>query len=197
MAMVIADISMSLDGFAAGLGDEVSELHRWFSDGDVEVPMPAGFTIRTSAGSAGYLQEAIDSLGALITGRRTFEIAGAWGGNHPMGVQTFVVTHAVPEGWPRPDASMTFVLDGVESAVAQAKEHAGDRTVAVASPSIVRQCLTAGLLDGISVNIVPVLLGDGIPLFAELVRTPIRLSGPEVTEGAGVIHLFYRVEGRA
>jgi dihydrofolate reductase len=196
MARVIADISISLDGFVADPADGVDELHRWFSDGDTEVPMPTGFTIRTSAASARYLRGAMESIGALITGRRNFDIAGAWGGNHPTGVHTFVVTHAIPEGWPRPDASMTFVLDGVESAVAQAKEHAGERLVVVASPSIVQQCLNAGLLDGVSVNVVPVLLGSGIPLFANLTRTPIRLSGPEVVEGVGVTHLLYGIRVR-
>lgn len=194
MGSVIVDISMSLDGFVADPADGVNELHRWFSDGDVEVPTHSGWTIRTSAGSARYLQDAMDSIGALITGRRNFDIAGAWGGNHPTGVPTFVVTHAVPEGWPKPDASMIFVTDGVESAVAQAKKAAGDKSVAIASPSIAQQCLSLGLLDGISVNVIPVLLGDGIPLFANLADAPIRLTGPDVVEGNGVTHLYYRVD---
>ena len=89
---------------------------------------------------------------------------------------------------------MNFVLDGVESAVAQAKRAAGDKSVAIASPSIAQQCLSLGLLDGISVNVIPVLLGGGIPLFANVAETPIRLSGPDIVEGDGVTHLNYRVE---
>ncbi len=107
-------------------------------------------------------------MGALISGRRLFDITGGWNGNHPMGVPVFVVSHAVPDGWPRRDARFTFVTDGVESAVARAKATAGARAVAVASANVAQQCLKAGLIDEIRVDLVPVLLGEGIRFFDSL-----------------------------
>jgi dihydrofolate reductase len=99
----------------------------------------------------------------------------------------------VPESWPRDDAPFSFVTDGVESAVAKAKIMAADKIVAVATPSITQQCLNLGLLDVIRVNLVPVLLGDGIRLFDNLRDAPILLDDPEVIEGPRVTHLQYRV----
>jgi len=107
-------------------------------------------------------------VGALICGRRLFDITNGWGGNHPVGAPVFVVTHTVPEGWPREDAPFTFVTDGPESAVRQAQAVAGDKVVAVATPTITQQLLDAGLLDEIAVNLVPVLLGEGIRFFDNL-----------------------------
>jgi dihydrofolate reductase len=112
---------------------------------------------------------------------------------HPMGVPVFVVTHSVPTDWDHPESPFTFVTDGIESAVAKAKAAAGDKDVAVASPTIVRQCLDAGLLDAVQVDLVPVLLGKGIPFFGELATGPVPLDGPTVVEGEGVTHLTYRV----
>ena len=94
----------------------------------------------------------------------------------------------MPKGWPRDDAPFTFVTDGVESAVAQAKELAGDKIVAIATPSITQQCLNLGLLDVIRVNLVPVLLGDGIRFFDNLRDAPIMLDDPTVTESTRVTH---------
>jgi dihydrofolate reductase len=90
--------------------------------------------------------------------------------------------------------AVSLVNDGIESAVAKAKEIAGDKIVGVASPDITRQCLDAGLLDGIRVSLVPVLLGSGVPWFADLANAPVQLEGPTVTEGDGVTHLSYRVK---
>lgn len=104
-----------------------------------------------------------------------------------------VVTHSVPDGWPRDDAPFTFVTDGIDSAVAQAKAIAGEQTVAVASANIAQQCLDAGLLDEIVVSLVPVVLGEGIPFFTNLRKAPVELDDPRVIEGTGVTHLAYRV----
>ena len=82
---------------------------------------------------------------------------------------------------------------GVESAVAQARETAGDGIVGVAGPNVARQCLNAGILDAVRLSVVPVLLGEGIPYFAGLEGTPIKLGQPRVTEGKGVTHLHYEV----
>jgi len=128
------------------------------------------------------LRDVLANAGALIAGRRLFDIAGGWGGTHPLGVPVFVVTHSLPDGWPREDAPFTFVTDGVERAVAQAKAVAGDKTVTVASANIAQQCLNAGLLD------------EGIRFFDHLKDTPVQLEGPRVVEGTGVTHLSYRVQ---
>ncbi len=194
MARVIADMAMSLDGFVADPSDGVEHLFGWFGNGDVAVPTAdPRWTFHTSEASARHLREAFANVGALVCGRRVFDLAGGWGGNHPTGAPVFVVTHTVPDGWPREDAPLTFVTDGVESALAQAKTVAGDKVVAVATPDIAQQCLNEGLLDGIQVNLVPVLLGEGIRFFDNLAGAPIELEDPRVIEGTGVTHLYYRV----
>jgi dihydrofolate reductase len=194
MATVIADMSMSLDGFIADRDDEVGPLFDWYQTGPVSTPTAGEeWTFETDEASAEQLREGLQTIGALICGRRLFDLTKAWGGRHPMGCPVVVVTHSVPQGWPRDDAPFTFVSDGVESAVARASAIAGDKVVAVATPTITQQCLNAGLLDVIRVNLVPVLLGDGIRFFEHLRDAPIMLDDPEVTEGLRVTHLQYRV----
>src|SRR6266508_3785794 len=139
MAVVISEMSMSLDGFVADPADQVGPLFDWYANGEVEVPtaVPERWTFRTSEASAGYLRESMGRIGALVAGRRLFDI-GRWGEHgHPYGVPVFVVTHDVPQGWPREDAPLpiTFVTDGVEHAVAQAKTTAGEGWVGVAGPT--------------------------------------------------------------
>ncbi|MCZ7414787.1 dihydrofolate reductase family protein [Streptomyces sp. WMMC897] len=99
----------------------------------------------------------------------------------------------MPDGWPREDAPFTSATDGVADAVEQAKELAGDGDVAIATPSITRQCLNLGLIDVIAVDLVPVLLGKGVPFFSGLDGTPTKLDTPTVVEADGVTHLHYRV----
>lgn len=199
MAQVVADMSMSLDGFVADPSDEVGPLFDWYSNGEVEVPTadPERWTFRTSEASARYLRESMEAAGVIVAGRRLFDVGG-WAGirEHPWGVPVFVVTHSVPDGWPRADRLFTFVTDGVESAVAQAKAVAGEGWVGVAGPNVVQQCLNAGLLDEVRVNLVPVLLGRSIPYFDNLSSAPVALEGPTVIQGTGVTHLCYRVKGR-
>jgi dihydrofolate reductase len=200
VATVIAEMSMSLDGFVADPSDQVGPLFDWYGNGEVEVPTadPERWTFRTSQASARYLREALERVGAIVAGRRLFDV-GRWGEHgHPYGVPVFVVTHAVPEGWPREDAPLpiTFVTDGVERAVAQAKATAGAGWVGVAGPNVAQQCLNAGLLDEVRVNLVPVLLGEGIRYFDNLSNAPVTLEGPAVIEGTGVTHLRYRVKPR-
>jgi dihydrofolate reductase len=197
MAVVISEMSMSLDGFVADPADQVGPLFDWYANGEVEVPtaVPERWTFRTSEASAAYLRESMGRIGALVAGRRLFDI-GRWGEHgHPYGVPVFVVTHDVPQGWPREDAPLpiTFVTDGVEHAVAQAKTTAGEGWVGVAGPNIAQQCLDAGLLDEVRINLVPVLLGKGIRYFDNLSNAPFALEDPRVIQGTGVTHLIYRV----
>jgi dihydrofolate reductase len=191
MATVIADMSMSLDGFVAGPNDEVDEVFSWITAGDVAVESEnPDLEYKVDEASAEELQGA--NVKALVIGRRTFDLAGGWGGRHPVGVPVWIPTHDPPEYWD--DAPFTFVTEGVEAAVKQASEHAGDGIVGVAGVSVVRQSLNAGLLDAVRVSLVPYLLGEGIPYFAGLEETPVKLGQPKVVEGEGVTHLQYEVE---
>jgi RibD domain-containing protein len=103
-----------------------------------------------------------------VVGRRHFDHAGGWGGRHPMDLPVFVVTHAVPQEWVYEGSPFAFVMDGLESALEKAKAAAGDKDVAVGAASIVQQCIRAGLLDEIHVDLVPVLLGGR----RQIVRPP-------------------------
>ncbi len=110
-----------------------------------------------------------------------------------MGVPTFVVTHTVPQEWVYEGSPFTFVTDGVESAVEQAKAVAADKDVAVGAASIAQQCIRAGLLDEININLVPVLLGGGVRLFEHLGTGPIELEKTRVIEAPEITHLTFRV----
>lgn len=202
MGIVNTGLSMSLDGFIAGpndsgelpLGEGGERLFTWWNSGDTEFQMPSGtMTVTVSAASAKLPREAFGGVGALVTGRRTFDIANAWGGQHPLDVPVVVLTHNVPPAWDSADSPFTFVTDGVERAVATAKELAGEKNVAVGAASLVQQCLNAGLLDEISISLVPVLLGKGVRLFDHLGIEPVALEPTGVVEGTGVTHLTYRV----
>jgi dihydrofolate reductase len=194
MGKTIFNISMSLDGFVAGPNDEVDQIFRWYFSGDTEFPFPGSdFVFKVSPASAALLQEASRTTGAVIDGRRIFNVAGAWGGKPPLGVPHFVVTHTIPQEWVYEGSPFTFVTDGVESAIAQAKEVAGEKNVVISTPNIMQQCLKAGLLDEISLDLVPILLGDGIRLFDNLGATPVELEQLRVVQGTGVTHLSFRV----
>lgn len=196
MTKVFTGASMSLDGYISGPAETGFEhLFKWYGNGDVVVPTThPEMTFHMSAVSAEHVRNLIDNTGALVVGRRLFDSTGAWDGNHPMGRPVVVVTHNVPEGWPREDAPFTFVTDGIESAIEQAKALAGDKVVGVNGGTIARQCLDAGLLDEIWVDLVPVLLGGGTPFFDQLKGAPVELEGPtSVVEGTDVTHLRYRV----
>ncbi|MFI6581013.1 dihydrofolate reductase family protein [Embleya sp. NPDC050493] len=196
MATVRAEKTMSLDGFIADPSDDVAHLFGWYSNGNVETPAPGGgMTFRTSEASARHLRELFVNTGAVVTGRRLFDRTDGWGGSHPIGVPVFVVTHHIPHGWvdAHPDAPFTFVTTGVRDAVAGARAAAGDLSVGVGGADIVRQCLNAGLVDEIVVNLVPVLLGAGIRFFDHLADTPVELAATRVIEGRRVTHLYFRV----
>ena len=189
MTKLIADMSMSIDGRVAKPDHDAGPLFRWFFEGDTEVA--PGVPFRTSAASAELLREALGTVGALIGGRTYFDLAEGWGGRHPMGVPVFILTHRPPADWPA-DSTIHFVTDGLQSAVAQARAAAGDKDIGIATPGTVRQCLEAGLLDELQVNVVPVVLGHGRPFFDDI-DLSVDLEGPEVIEGTGVTHLRYRV----
>jgi dihydrofolate reductase len=194
MSKVIALMSMSLDGFVADEHDGVDEVFDWYFSGDVEVPTAsADFTFRVSAPSANHLKALFAETGAFLTGRRTFEVADGWGGQHPSGLPAFVVTHHVPEGWPRPGSTVQFVTDGIEAAVARARSAAGPKYVLLHGAQTIQQCLDAGLLDEIGIDLAAVLLGAGVRLFDHLANKRVVLGDPKVVRGVGVTHLRYPV----
>jgi dihydrofolate reductase len=193
---VFTGASMSLDGYISGPGETGFEhLFKWYGNGDVEVPTTKPeMTMRMTAASAEHQRRMADMTGALVVGRKLFDFTDGWDGNHPLGKPVVVLTHSVPAGWPRDDAPFTFVSEGIERAIAVAHELAGEKVVGVNGGTIARQCLDAGLLDEIWVDLVPVLLGGGTPFFEQLATVPVELEGPvSVEQGRDVTHLRYRV----
>ncbi len=202
MGRVIFNMTMSLDGFVAGpndgpdngLGDGGMALFDWYSSGDTAYKMPGGdWKFKVSAASAANLDATIRNAGVLVTGRRTFDIAHAWGGRHPVDVPIIVLTHTPPQEWVKPGSPFTFVGDGIASALTQAQAIAGDKLVAVGSASTLQQTLNAGLLDELHIDLAPLILGGGVRLFDQLGITPQQLEQLAVVEGMGVTHLRYRV----
>ena len=201
MGKVVFNITMSLDGFVAGpndspdkgLGDGGDALFNWCFSGDTEVRLSEGTPVlKVSAQSAKLLQEAVETYGAGVWGRKTFDIARAWGG-HPPGSPAFIVTHTVPKEWVYAGSPFTFVTDGVESAIRQARNAAGDKDVVVCTASILQQCLNLGLMDEINIDVAPLLLGKGVRLFDHLSIEPIELERIRVIEAPGVAHLGFRI----
>ncbi len=194
MGKVVFENSMSLDGFVAGPNDEVDQIFKWYYSGDTDFRFPGlDMDFKISRASAEYLLERTKTIGASVTGRRTFNVTGGWGGNPPGGGAYFVVTHTVPQEWVKPGSPFTFVTDGVESAVEKARQAAGDKDISIFSASILQQCLKAGLVDEIYIDLAPVLIGKGIRLFDHLGAEPIELENIGVIEGTGVTHLSFRV----
>ena len=201
MGKVVFNMTMSLDGFVAGLndgpenglGDGGDRLFEWYFSGDTEVPISDGnMVLKVSSQSAAILNASFEKYGAGVWGRKTFDIAHAWGG-HPPGAPCFIVTHTVPQEWVYDGSPFTFVTDGVESAIHQAKQAAGDKDVVVCTATILQQCLNAGLMDEIHVDVAPLLLGNGVRLFDCLRVAPVALESIHVVEAPGVTHLGFRI----
>jgi dihydrofolate reductase len=201
MGKIVFNMTMSLDGFVAGpndgpengLGDGGDALFNWYFSGDTEISISEGTPVlKVSPPSAEVLKEAVRTSGVMVTGRRTFDIAKAWGG-HPPIAPCFVVTHTVPQEWVKEGSPFTFVADGVASAIRQARQAAGDKDVVVSTASILQQCLNLGLMDEIYIDVAPLLLGKGVRLFDHLDINPIELECIRVVKAPGVIHLGFRV----
>jgi dihydrofolate reductase len=199
MAKVIVALSMSLDGYIAGpddgarlpLGEGGAALFEWYFTGDT--PSRHHERFRLSAPSAKVFDEGISSAGAVVTGRRTYDIANGWNGEGPVpGLPLFVLTHDVPAPVPKTSVPYTFVTDGLESAIKQARAAAGDKYVSLMGSRVPQQALRAGLLDEIDVAVVPLLLGGGVRLF-DHVGGPVPLETLRVVDAPGVTHLRDRV----
>jgi dihydrofolate reductase len=198
MSKVVLYMSMSLDGFIAGpddgpdhgLGVNGERLHAWLGAGGVD---PGSYRPVDEPGATVF--DEVMATGAVIVGRRTFEFAGGWAGDHHDGVPIFVLTHAAPEE-PAPGAAR-YVTDGIASCVAQAKAAAGGRDILLHGAATAQACLRAGLLDEMELQLMPVLLGQGRRLFEDLPPDHIELELLRSLDGPGVLHLRYRVRSAA
>jgi dihydrofolate reductase len=189
MGKVRTGLAVSLDGFISGpndgaaapMGDGGERLLAWYAGGDTEYRLPGtDMVFKVSPETAEFLRETPETTGALVFGRRTFDLTHGWGGNHPLDVPVLVVSSSVPPAWVYEGSPFTFVTDGLESALEQAQAVAGDKDVGVGAASIVQQCLRAGLLDEVHIDLVPVLLGGGV----SIVRPPRhRADRPGAHEG--------------
>jgi len=196
MGTVSAGFSMSLDGFIAGPGDDVQRLFGWMSLGDTDLGLSSGdadFDLQMSSQDAERFTETMGQTGVIVSGRRMFDVAGAWGGKHPMDVPVVVVTHTVPQEWDYEGSPFTFITEGVQAAVEKAQEIAGGKNIGVGGADVTRQCLKLGLLDDIQIDLVPVLLGQGVRLFEYLGIEPVELEITGARRSPGVIHLSFRV----
>ncbi|HEY0738634.1 MAG TPA: dihydrofolate reductase family protein [Herpetosiphonaceae bacterium] len=201
MSTVIADISVSLDGFITGptdsmesLGQGVDRLHQWAYNLS-SWREPHGLEGGETNADDAVMAETWQNLGAVVMGRRMFDHGEEpWGDTPPFHVPVFVVTHRAREPLSKDGGTtFTFVTDGFESAVQQARAAVGDKDVLVAGGgNIIQQLLSAGLLDELQIHLIPVLLGDGTRLFAQAGSEPIQLEITRVIESAGVTHLRYR-----
>ena len=196
MSKTVLSMSMSLDGFIAGpnegpgngLGDGGHRLHEWF------LPR-AGAGHQGAAGHlTGVNREVMDGLmatGAVVVGRRTFELAGGWDGDHHDGVPIFVLTRHQPDArmqWP----AVTYVSD-VTRAMELAKDAASEKDVLVHGAVTAQLALAGGVLDELQIHLIPVLLGQGHLLFEDMPPDRIELELLRAHDGIGVLHLRYRV----
>jgi dihydrofolate reductase len=193
MSKVLTHMTMSLDGYVAGPDDQIGELFEWYGAGDVSVPSANDdVTFAVDEASADVLRDLTENVGAIVAGRRLFDIADGWNDAHPAGAAVVVVTHEAPavaaDRWPK-----TTFVDDVEGAIAKAREIAGDRDVTIASANIIQQALDLGLVDEVCVSLVPVLFGEGIPYFSELDHGHVLLEDPVVVQGRRALHLRYPV----
>jgi dihydrofolate reductase len=211
--MLKLDISMSLDGYVAGpnptleqpLGEGGERLHEWIV-GLATWRESHGLEGGATGADDEVLAESLGNTGAVLMGRRMFSggagpweddprADGWWGDDPPFRVPVFVLTHHAREPVTKQGGtSYTFVTDGIEAALEQARAAAGDKDVALAGgASVAQQCLAAGLLDEVQIHVAPVLLGGGVRLFDNLGAGQVELEGMRVLESPAVTHLKYRV----
>ncbi|WP_433006918.1 dihydrofolate reductase family protein [Kribbella sp. CA-294648] len=191
MASSVLYMSMSLDGFIAGPndtpdnpgGDGFMRLHDWFITPEGEFGRPGGV--------AGEVCDEMEQYGAIVAGRNTVEQVDHWGGDR-HGVQIFVPSHRPPAPSVAKYPKVTYVTDGIASAMAQAKEAAGDRYVLVHGAYTAQTALEAGVLDELQIHQIPVLLGNGRRLF-DVLPSRIELDIVRVVDTPEATHLRYRV----
>src|SRR5438093_10981196 len=168
MGKVVAGFSTALEGLIAGpndrpeqpLGEGGERLFEWFFTGDTEFTMPSGtMTLKLSQASAQAVVDIFRGTGAIVSGRRMFDVAAGWGGRHPIDVPVFVVTHSVPQEWAKEGSPFTFVTDGLDSAVKQARRASGAKIVGGGGANVAPPCLKGGLVAELHIQLLPVALG--------------------------------------
>jgi dihydrofolate reductase len=197
MSKSVLYMSMSVDGYIAGPndmpgnpgGDRFMRLHEWY--GFADAPGPTEKTVETAAMNRHFLDEG-NATGAVLAGRNTVEQADHWGGDHHDGVPIFVPSHRPADPSVAKYPLVTYVTDGIASAMALAKAAAGDRNVLVHGAYTAQKALEAGVLDELQIHQVPVLFGDGRRLFDVLPRR-IELEIVQVFDTPNVTHIRYRV----
>lgn len=201
MNRVVVDLSMSLDGFITGpndgielgLGEGGERLHDWIIGGKAN---QSGASPRTSAigSNCEVMDEAYETTGAIVMGRRWFDIGEMpWGDDPPFQVPVFVLTHRVRETIKKGKTTFIFVTDGIQSALEKAKAAAGNKDVSVGGANVAQQYLNAGLLDEIQIHLVSIMLGGGVRLFEHLGTEPIELERTRLIEAPDVTHLRFRI----
>src|ERR687896_1840223 len=196
MGKTIMGAVVSLDGFMADDNDGVGPLFDWLGNGDVAWSFPGSDgESRTTQASADFVLDLYGDMAANVIGRRLFDMTNGWNGKPAAGEHVVVVTHQPPTGWEHAGTAPFTFVDGVEKAIAAAKEFAGDRDLDVAAGQIGSQALELGLIDQVVVNFVPVVFGSGRPFFATgALPEPLLLENPPaVVQGDRVTHLVYDV----
>lgn len=191
MVRVVMYASASVDGFIADENDQPGPLFDWLTSGDV--PLDDSGVLKVSQASYDHTRPYWDSIGVTIAGRHVFDLTDGWDGTPPAGVDhVVVVTHrGRPEGW-HPDAPFHFV-DGIEAAIARARELAGGRLIEVAAGDVGGQMLAAGLVDEVRMDVVPVVFGSGKRFFGSVDAQHLLEDPHTVIQGNRVLHLCYRV----
>jgi len=195
MATVIWDVSMSLDGFIADPKDNPGRVFDWYFKGDTRsVYSSSTLDFKLSHEDAKYFDDGAKLLGAIVAGRRTYDVSQAWNGSFFVTVPFFVLTHKQPVRVPSGTTKFKFVTDGIESAIKQAKAAAGNKIVGIMGANTAKQCIESGLMDEIHVHISPFLLGDGVRLFFHEGANLVELERTKVIQSSlGVTHIHYKV----
>jgi dihydrofolate reductase len=194
MGKVLTHMTMSLDGYIAQPDDNPAELFEWYNAGDQSVPSAnEDVTFAVDEASADVLRDLTQGVGAIVAGRRLFDITSGWGDRHPAGAPVVVVTHRSPPANAAEQFPNTTFVDGVEAAIGRAREIAGDRDITIASANVIQQALELGLVDEVWVSLAPVLFGEGIPYFSKLNRGHVMLEDPVVVQGRRAVHLGFAV----
>jgi dihydrofolate reductase len=186
MGKVIAAAAMSLDGFIADTSDAVGPLFDWYNNGDVEITgADPSRVFHVTAATAEYLHATWTNIGAVVIGRRLFDLTNGWDGRPAIGDAVFVVTHHAPADWAQPDAPYTFVTHGLPSAIMQAKAFAQDRDVSLTAGNLTGRAVAAGLVDELSVSLAPVVFGSGVRFFGDYAASPVLLDSPRSSKEIG------------
>ncbi len=193
---IMGAAAVSLDGFIADDNDDVGPLFDWLGSGDASWSLPGSDReARSTQASADFMQSQYRNMAANVIGRRVFDLTNGWDGKPAAGEHVFVVTHRPPTDWEHAGTAPFTFVDGVEEAIAAAKEFAGDRDVDVAAGQVGSQALELGLIDQVVVNLVPVVFGSGRPFFATgALPEPVLFEDPTtIVRGDRVTHLVYDV----